>query len=396
MAAPIAAGQEAAGGYTFSRARELAFAGKQHRQEALELLKQRLVQSPGDNDARTIYGTVLSWEGQYDEARRQLTQVLDNHPHHSDALPALINVELWSDHPARAEELAADGLEHSPKDTALMLQLARAQRNQGHYRESLHTLDEVLKLEPTNAQALRWRRALTVESWKWEAEFSHASDFLSRHQGTQHEDSLQLRGPTPIGSLIGRVSRAARFGISSYQIEADMYPHLRPGTYMYVNVGTSPDQELYPKYRLGADLYQSIGHGWELSGGYRHLQFSTGTNIYTWAAAKYLGDWLFTGRMYLTPDDLGVSKTVQVGARRFFGSEGLHDYVEVRYSHGSSLALAQTTLDIIGQNSTRVTVEGDKTLGHWALNLKGGAGSEDLPFGKRNRYTAQGSVYYRF
>jgi hypothetical protein len=103
------------------------------------------------------------------------------------------------------------------------------------------------------------------------------------------------------------------------------------------------------------------------------------------------------GRMYLTPDNLGVSKTVVVGARYFLGSEGTHDYVEVRFSRGSSLALARTTLDIIGLNSTRVTLEFDKTIGHFAIDLKGGAGSEELaPGNKLNRFTVQGSVYYRF
>lgn len=397
MAAPALAGQDAPVGNTLSRARELAFSGKQHRQQALDLLKQRLAETPGDNDARTFYGAVLSWEGQYDEARKQLTQVLTDHPYHSDALPALINVELWSDHPARAEELARDGLQHNPKDTALMLQLAKAQRNQGHYKKAVQTLDQVLLIEPNNAPARRARRTITVDSWKWEAEYTHSIDFLSGGRDSQQEDSVQLRGPTPIGSLIGRVSRADRFGDTSYQIETDMYPHIRPGTYMYLNVGASPDQNLYPKYRVGADLYQSVGHGFELSGGFRRLRFGTGTTIYTWAVNKYYGDWLFTGRMYLTPDDLGVSKTVQVGARRFFGGEGLHDFVEVDFSRGSSLALARTTLDIVGLNSTRVTIEGDKTFGHLALDFKGGAGSEDLQFGgKLNRYTVVGSVYYRF
>ena len=397
MAAPAVAQHDAPPVDKLAHARDLAFSGKEHRQEALDLLKQRLAESPGDNDARTFYGAVLSWEGQYDEARTQLTQVLTDHPHHSDALPALINVELWSDHPARAEELAKDALQYSPKDAALTMQLAHAQRNQGHNREALQTLDQVLLIDPNNTQARNLRRTITTGLWKWEAEFTHTADILSAGENPQQEDSVQVRGPTPIGSLLGRVSRAARFGLVSYQIETDMYPRIRTGTYMYLNVGASPDENLYPKYRLGADLYQSIGHGWELSGGFRRLQFGAGTNIYTWSATKYYGDWMLVGRMYLTPDDLGVSRTVQLGARRFFGNEGLHDYIEIRFSRGNSLALARTTLDLIGLNSTRVTIEGDKTFGHWALDFKGGAGSEDQQFGgKVNRYTAQGSLYYRF
>jgi YaiO family outer membrane protein len=382
---------------TLAHARELAFGGKEHRQEALNLLKQRLVESPGDNDVRTFYGTLLSWEGQYDEARKQLTEVLNDHPYHSDALPALVRVELFSDHPARAEQLAADSLQHTPKDVEMMMLLARAQRNQNHYRAAAQTLDAILVIEPANKGAMSMRRRSEVDSWKWEAAATHTTDFLSRGRDPQNEDAWQLRGRTPVGSLIGRVSRADRFGFTSYQVETDFYPHIRNGTYAYINLGASADANLYPHYRVGADLYQSVGHGFEVSGGFRHLKFTSGTTIYTWAVYKYYGDWLFSGRMYLTPDDLGVSKTEIFGVRRFFGAEGTHDYIEVRFSRGSSLALARTTLDLIGLNSTRVTIEADKTLGHFAINFKGGAGSEDQGIGgKLNRYTVQGSLYYRF
>ena len=380
-----------------AKARRLAFSGREHRAEALAVLEASLKQDPSDSDVRTFYGIVLSWEGRYDEARRQLEEVLALHPNHGDAAPALVRVEIWSDHPAHAEQLATAYLLVKKNDADMMLLLARAQRNQNHYREALHTLDELLLVSPTNPDARHMRRTLTVDSWHWEISATHTTDFLSQGRDPQNEDVWQARGPTRLGSLIGRVSRADSFGLTSYQIETDFYPRIRPGTYAYINLGASPDQTLYPKYRVGADLYQSVGHGFEISGGYRRLQFSDDTNIFTGALYKYKGDWLFMGRMYFTPDNLGVSKTVMVGARYFLGSEGTHDYIEVRFSHGNSLALARTTLDIIGLNSTRVTLEVDKTVGHFAIDVKGGAGSEELaPGDKLNRFTVQGSLYYRF
>lgn len=380
-----------------AKARRLAFSGREHRAEALAVLEESLKQDPTDSDVRTFYGIVLSWEGRYDESRSQLEQVLATHPYHGDAAPALVRVELWSDNPSRAEALASAYLQQKPKDTEMMYLLARSQRNQNRYQDALATLDQLLAIEPSNQDARHMRRTLTVDMWHWEVSATHTTDFLGKGRSPQNEDSWQARGPTRFGSLIGRVSRADEFGLTSYQIETDFYPRFRPGTYAYFNLGASPDQTLYPKYRVGADLYQSVGHGFEISGGYRRLQFSTGTNIFTWAVYKYKGDWLFMGRMYLTPDDLGVSRTIVLGARYFLGSEGTHDYIEVRFSRGSSLALARTTLDIIGLNSTRVTLEVDKTIGHFTIDIKGGAGSEELaPGDKLNRFTVQGSLYYRF
>src|ERR1700674_5614726 len=97
-----------------TRAHGLAVAGQ--RGEAIKLLQDSVAGSPGDSDARVLLGTVLSWEGRYDEARRELEGVLTDRPTHGDALLASINIELWSDHPQRAEELARRGLFTRPTD----------------------------------------------------------------------------------------------------------------------------------------------------------------------------------------------------------------------------------------------------------------------------------------
>jgi len=380
-----------------SRARALAFSGSQHRAEALSLLQTRLAKVPDDGDALTLYGTILSWEGRYDEGRQALQKVLDRNPDHSDALPAMLNLELWSDHPAKAEELARAGLQRHPDNASLLVFLARAQRNQNHERESAKTLDEVLKVDPSNQEAREMRRRMVSQARKWEASYDFTYDWFSSVFDSQKESTLSLRGPTRIGSAIGRLARADRFGDHSYQLSGELYPHIRRGTYAFLTVGGSPDAVLYPQHFVGADLYQSAGHGFEASAGYRRLQFSDDVNIFTAALYKYYGNWLYSGRLYLTPDDLGVSKTGVFAARRFFGDEGIHDYLEFRFSYGASKALATTTLDLISLNSTRYTIDYDKRIGNWDAEIKLGAGSEDQQFGgKVNRYTVEGAIYYRF
>lgn len=77
-----------------ARARELAVAGD--RSAALRLLEERLASTPADNDARTLYGIVLSWEGRYDEARRVLREAVAADPRNTDAREALARVDAWS------------------------------------------------------------------------------------------------------------------------------------------------------------------------------------------------------------------------------------------------------------------------------------------------------------
>ncbi len=365
-----------------AHARDLATSG--HRAEALGLLKDRLAQSPDDTDARVLYGVVLSWEGRYDESRQQLQQVLGKRPGHGDALPALINVELWSDHPDRAAQLADDALKQHPNDPAYLLQKAHAQINLNQSREAVRTLDQVLAVDPRNEPARKMRTRLKERSYRWELSEDHFYDHFSGGSSTpspQHEQWISLRRITRRVSVTGRFERAYRFGLVSQQFEVDAYPKFRPGTYAYVNYGFSPDpvkSVLYPYHRFGADLYQNFRHGIEVSGGFRRLKFNRAVTIYTASLGKYYGNWLFSGRTYLTPDNLGVSHAVIVSARRFWGENGDHDYFDIRYSTGASLEQIHTTLQTQVLDSNGFSAEYDKTIfSRWSLDFKGGWSRED-------------------
>lgn len=383
---------------SLSRARSLALSGKTNRSEALRLLKEHLERAPDDTEARVFYGSVLSWEGRYGEAREQLRQVLAKNPGHGDALPALINVELWSDHPEEAARLAHEARRRKPSDADLLMAEVHALRNMRQDREAKKVLDGFLASEPKNRQAREARWAIERASGNyWQFAVDHTYDFFSDGRAGQHETSMSSRIPTRTGSVTVRLNRADRFSQVSYQTELDYYPSIRSGTYGYINLGYSADANLYPRYRVGSDLFQSLGHGYEMSGGYRRLHFSSNINIYTFSLAKYRGNWLFTGRGFLTPDELGISRTGVFSARRFFSSEGLHDYIEFFYSRGASLAQARTTLNIELLDSYRFGLSVDKTAGHWGLAFKGGVSQEQrLRGGNLRRYSLQGSVVYRF
>ncbi|HEY6249021.1 MAG TPA: YaiO family outer membrane beta-barrel protein [Candidatus Angelobacter sp.] len=381
-----------------AHARQLAYSGKEHRDEALAILKKHLETERDDSDARVLYGIVLSWQDHYDEAREQLKQVLADNPTHADALPALINVEFWSGHPENAERLAREALATKPDDVALLLLRARALRKMNRNREARAVLDHVLVLDSQNQNARQMRREISTSTLTRGFLISHTYDWFSDGRSGQHETTISMKDSTPYGSLIGRINRADRFATTDYQGELDFYPHFRSGTYGYFNMGYSPRGALYPSYRVGADLYQSLPHGLEISGGYRRLGFTTGVDIYTFSLAKYFHNWLFTGRGFIVPGDPGTSGTALFSARYFLGSEGLHDYVELRYSHGASPALAQTTQDIEVLADSRYGVVFDKALGsRWAGTFSGNIGqSQRLGLSHLLQYEVQLGLYFRF
>lgn len=381
-----------------AQARTLAYSGKEHHREALRMLQQHLAQDPKDSDARVLYGTVLSWQGRYVEAREQLSRVLAEQPDNGDALQALIKVELWSHHPDRAEQLASQGLSHQPGNIELLLARASALRDLGRRHEALATIDRVLQLSSGNAEAKRLRRTMSDAAGQWEVDLTHSYDWFSDNRSALQQTSLSLRAPSPIGPILATVNRADQYGLTSYQTEIEAYPRLGPHSYAHFEFGYSPDSNLYPGYRGSADLFRSVGRGIELSAGYWRLQFDTGINIYTFAVGKYYGKWLFTGRGFLTPSDAGTPGTALLSARRFFGSEGRHDYLEFAYSRGASPALATTIGEVQVLDSSRFIVTYDKVLrDKWVISGTGFIGQEQqVSLPDLKRYSLQGSVFYRF
>ncbi|MFO0983148.1 MAG: hypothetical protein U1E76_15695 [Planctomycetota bacterium] len=102
----IALATPCADDFSYRKARELALGGQ--RAAAIAMLEQHLLGAPDDSDARVLLGSVLSGVA-YEEARSHLQIVLAHHPHHGDALPALLNVELWSGLPRARRRDRAPG-----------------------------------------------------------------------------------------------------------------------------------------------------------------------------------------------------------------------------------------------------------------------------------------------
>lgn len=375
-------------------ARKLATSG--HRPEALALLNKRLEEKRTDSDARTLRGIILSWDGHYDEARRDLEMVLAGHRDHGDALPALLNVEMWSDHPERAEELARDALKRNPTNPDLLLARARALKAMKRNREAFDEVQHLLLVDPGNQKAVSLASDLGDSLRQFTASFNHNTQWFSDGRTPWHENQIQLSRQTGIGSIIMRFDRANQYGENSQMVEIDAYPHIRPGMYLYLNAGYSPDNRLYPQTRLAADINQSLGHGWEGSAGIRQLHFGSNIHIYTASITKYYGDWMFTGRTFITPDSIGTSRSGQFQVRRYLKSAT--DYWYVRVGYGSSPAEVTSLQDIQILNSDSFSAGINHAIGRRFMVMADfGYSYEDrLGITGLRAYLADGTFYYRF
>jgi tetratricopeptide (TPR) repeat protein len=398
-----------------AKGRDLATTG--HRPEAIAFLRKRLETQPSDSDARLLLGLVLSWDGQYDDARRQIEAVLIGHPQYTDALLALVNTDLWSDKPEHAEEATRYFLDLQPDDVQALIARARVLRKLARYKEATVALAKVQVLEPGNREATDLRRALRDYEAAWEVSYTHTSVWYSDHSSPWEEEAVTAKRAGQSGSVLARISQGSRWGYHNTLGEIDWYPHLRQGTYLYLNVGYSPQAVLYPKYRNGGELFQSLGHGFEASAGYRWLVFSSSDiRVYTASVGRYHSGWYFSARAFVTPGsslltaNSGLlapgsgsiaatsqsSATYQFQARRYF-SNGL-SYVNFMYGHGAAPFEIRDVNQVGVLNSTSFSGEWNWRLGrHATIDAAGGAANQDRLSGAGLRqYYFDVSFRYRF
>jgi YaiO family outer membrane protein len=314
-----------------TRARALVVSGQ--RGEAIALLQTVVAASPADSDARVLLGTVLSWDGRYDEARHELDLVLAGSPTHGDALLASINVELWSDHPERAVELTRRGLRQRPADPDYLLARARALIALNRPAEAGDALDRLRAIDPRNAEGDKLRQGMQERLRPWQLRAGSSYDEFSDRRVAWRESHVSVGRETPLGPVSVKGARAQRFGLQDDQLEVEAYPRFRPGTYAYVAAAYAPDAILYPEYRYAVDVYQSLGAGFEGSAGFRRLGFGNGVTIYASSLSKYYGNWLATGRVFVAPHAAGATRSYNGSLRRYLGGAGT--YVGVKYGRGA-------------------------------------------------------------
>lgn len=325
LAFMLVTGSASAQDDVIAQARAMSAEGR--RGDGLALLQSHLKDSPGDIDARLTYGLLLSWEGKYDEARTELRRVLAVAPEYADARVALMNVEWWSGRTVEARDLST----------------------------------QILARDPGHPQAKLVRQRLDARSRPWTAQSWYAVDTFNDGTTPWHETGVSLGRETPMGSVIVRGTNASRFGYTDQLVEVEAYPTFRAGTYAYVGVGGGTKRDLYPTYRAAFDLYQSLGRGLEVSGGYRRLVFAEPVSIYAATLTQYVGQWSVTGKTYFVPSAVGDSWSFHAESRRYVGSTG-RSYVGLTISQGFSREEPRGVGDVIALQSNTFRGQADLEL----------------------------------
>ena len=224
------------------------------------------------------------------------------------------------------------------------------------------------------------------------------TDFIDKESTPQKLASGEIGRSFAFGSIAYRASYAERFSKKGLQSEVDGYLRFVKSNYFYLNVGFS-DSKIFPELRAGAEIYQKIPAGFELSGGFRYLQFSNpGTKIYTASLGNYFRNFWFAARVYLTPKSTietndflkKSSQTIILNIRNYFGDAD--NYVGLRFGKGQSPD-ERTQFDqssILFLKSIQGGLEYQRlAFGRWVIKGELGYSSEDTRFDSNQKAIKQ-------
>jgi YaiO family outer membrane protein len=298
ITAPAPAASTASFDDAYARARDLANSGQP--ELALAAYDALLARSPDNVDVLLGRGIVQARLGHWQEAERDLRAAAAASSAYADVWSALGNMYAWSDRPEQAADAYAHLIALQPDEPAHHVARGRALRALGRTAEARAELDKARALGASGdafgalADALQPRAgnpdATIAAGYTWAAGLS--SGWTDVGNGPRWNDqTASVRHYTKGGSLAFEALRAHRFGEHDYAWALDGYANLWPGAYANLRYQRGAAARLFPANAGRAELYQSLGNGWEASVSDDVLGFASRVNIYGVGIAKYTGDW---------------------------------------------------------------------------------------------------------
>jgi len=325
---------------SFETARKLAF--NQQRKQAQDTLTNILTKYPDYHDIRSFLAATYSWDGDYKKARKEFAYVIEKAPNNKENWIAAIKNEAWSDAHYDALEMSKKALKIFPNDSEITILKATALKNTNNSLEAQSTIKEFIAKNPDDQKSKEFLNDLNSTLRTNDIGVRASVDVYSKTFDPMQYYSLSYGKQTKYGSIIGRVNFNRRFNENGAQLEVDMYPKITKGFYAYINAGYA-NSFIFPDFRYGAELYKSLPHSLEISAGFRTLQYSTTTTIYTGSIGWYTGNSYWSLRPYFTPGDGGTSTSAALNYRKY--RSNADNYLSFMYSMGISPEVNQFIFD---------------------------------------------------
>jgi YaiO family outer membrane protein len=329
----------------FQAARALAIAGQ--REAALSAYTALLQQSPGNADVLLGRGRLYAWMGKWAEAEADLTAATIAVPQYADTWSALGDLYLWSDRPSEAAVAYGRWLAlAAPGDPAPLIARGRALRAAGEFAAARADFQAAGARGADPAQIADYLRSMAPRApapdiygpagYHWSASLGASWTAFSPARADWSDYTLSVRRHFKRGSLAFEALGADRFSGSDHAWALDGYVDLWSRAYANLRYQRSPQADLFPETSWRAELFQGVGRGWEFSGSFDRLDFSSSAvDLYGLGVGKYVGNWYVRLRHLYVPGNGTNSNSDRLLARYYYRGDA-DNYVEFSAGAGQS------------------------------------------------------------
>lgn len=206
-------------------------------------------------------------------------------------------------------------------------------------------------------------RPLVSKGHQWA--ISTTKSHISTSSSAADECTISLRAYSNWGSLAVERLQLQRFGQSDSAVALDAYPRLWEGAYANVRYQAADHASLYPSNSWRAELYQSLGEGWEAAASRDTLNFTSSVHINGLALAKYWGNFYFRWRHQQVNSETSSGKGERFVARYYYEGDADH-YFEASVSNGRSDDASGNVITL-GRSDTKGLAWLNYFSSHWGF-----------------------------
>lgn len=317
----------------YALARDNAFTG--NHPIAIEQCDTILAHYPDYTDVKILKARLNSWDKNYPIAQEILAKVIAEKPDNLDAHKAITDNALWGNNYEDAILFATRGIIIDQNNVELLLKKAKAQIQLKRWADAEKTIAIINQISPDNQEAAALSKDIELRRRANTLALYNLHDWFASVYGQRNLLSLEYKRNTDLGPVLGRVNYANRFGFNELQYEADFYPRLTKTLSGYLNYGFSPDNNLFPHHKLGAELFYSFPKKITASLGIRYMIFSQRNLLsYTGSISIYRGKYWLGARAFITPTSQKTGESVFLFARRFLKND--QNYITLILGQGVS------------------------------------------------------------
>ncbi len=398
------------GDVSFDTARNLAYEGDYR---SANIMLTKLVKPDSkDNSARSLLASTYSWNGDYDKARDEFNVILSSDKGDRNTWIAAVKNELYAKNNATAMGLANKALVYLKSDVEVerLRTIAEEGLALTEYPESgwfnqddgiapqkgiASTKEDKKTIAPKVVDTLAAKTPVAEEVLKNRVSVRNSATIYDTRYDPMFYSTISYQRQTLAGSIIPKINYSNRLGTYGVQYDLDFYPKFSKRFYAYMNYGFS-NASIYPKHKLGGDLYANLPGAFEFSAGGRYITYdNTNVSVITNSLGHYRGNYYFSLRSYITPmpdnltrfsGNLLVRKYLK-DAENYLGlNVGMGYSPELRQLTSGDELLAETLLYVESQRlSLEYQFTGKNSPNIYRANV--GASRQELAF-------ASGKFFY--